>query len=149
MTTTTTGSLVDDDARRADLLRHLGSTGVDAAVSHTLYAHDAVLEFPQSGERFEGVANFREWHDLYPDPVVLEVRRITGTGDLWVAECSISDDGGPWKPAVSIHEFRNGKIAVERIYTTERWPAPEWRAGWRANPCPPIRAMPAGATVVA
>jgi hypothetical protein len=26
-----------------------------------MYAPDAVLEFPQSGERFEGVANFLSW----------------------------------------------------------------------------------------
>ena len=51
---------------------------------------DAVLEFPQSGERFEGVDNFREWREQYPAQVEFRLRRITGSGDVWVGEVSIS-----------------------------------------------------------
>jgi hypothetical protein len=129
----TTATSVDDDLRAA-LLRQLQHTGIDGDISHELYAEDAVLEFPQSGERFEGLRNFREWRDVYPDQVRLEVRRLTGGGDLWVAECAISYDGGPWKPAVSILELADGKVVHERIYSMESWPAPEWRARWRAAP---------------
>jgi ketosteroid isomerase-like protein len=42
----------------------LGSTSVsaeDPAAAQGIYHDDAVLEFPQSGERFEGIENFREW----------------------------------------------------------------------------------------
>jgi len=117
----------------ADVLRrHLEAVGSDLDAEHEMYTEDAVLEFPQSGERFEGLANFRAWRDQYPDAVALVVRRIRGGGDVWVAECTISYDGGPWKPAVSIHELRGGKIVHEAIYTTEPWPAPEWRARWRS-----------------
>ena len=117
----------------ADVLRrHLEAVGSDLDGEHEMYTEDAVLEFPQSGERFEGLANFRAWRDQYPDAVALVVRRIRGGGDVWVAECTISYDGGPWKPAVSIHELRGGKIVHEAIYTTEPWPAPEWRARWRS-----------------
>jgi hypothetical protein len=35
-----------------------------------------VLELPQSGERFEGVANFREWRSRYPAPVTYDIGRI-------------------------------------------------------------------------
>ena len=49
----------------ADLLqalkRHWEYSGKDEDISHEIYHDDAVLEFPQSGERFEGVQNFREW----------------------------------------------------------------------------------------
>ena len=38
----------------------------DVDRAHEVYHDDAVLEFPQSGERFEGVANFREWRRKYP-----------------------------------------------------------------------------------
>ena len=131
MTSTTS---VDDDMRRAALVRHIEHTGIDGDVVHELYADDAVVEFPQSGERFEGLATFRAWRDQYPDPVALEVRRVAGSGDVWVVESSLSYDGGPWKPAVSVHEFRDGKIVLERIYSTEPWPAPEWRARWRTAP---------------
>jgi ketosteroid isomerase-like protein len=131
-----------DEARRAALVRHVELAGVDQDAAHELYADDAVLEFPQSGERFDGLANFRAWRDQYPDPVALEVRRVTGTADVWVVEAAISYDGAPWKPAVSIYEFRDGKIVSERIYTTEPWPAPAWRAQWRtttsADPAAPV-----------
>jgi len=122
-----------DDEVRAALRRVLEHTGVDGDISHELYAPDAVLEFPQSGERFEGLANFREWRDLYPDAVQVEVRRISGGGDHWVAECGLSYDGGPWKPAVTIIELADGRIVHERIYSMDTWPAPEWRARWRAD----------------
>lgn len=121
----------DDDARRAALARLLDPVG-DGDV-HELYHDDAVLEFPQSGERFEGLDNFREWRDQYPADVAFRTRRITGSGDVWVGECSVSYDGGPWLPGVSIHEFRGDRIARERIYVTEPWDPPEWRAPWRSS----------------
>ena len=31
-------------------------------------------------------------------------------------------------------EFRGDKVAHERIYITESWDAPEWRARWRSAP---------------
>jgi hypothetical protein len=57
-----------------------------------MYHDDAVLEFPQSGERFVGVENFREWRRDYPASTTLEFREIRGRDDLWVAEISISYD---------------------------------------------------------
>jgi hypothetical protein len=121
----------------ADVLRrHLEAVGDDLDAEHAMYSEDAVLEFPQSGERFEGLATFRAWRDQYPDAVALKVLRIRGGGDLWVAECAISYEGGPWKPAVSVHELRDGLIVHETIYTMEPWPAPEWRAKWRAETGP-------------
>jgi hypothetical protein len=57
-----------------------------------MYHDDAVLEFPQSGERFVGVENFREWRSKYPASTTYEFREIRGLDDLWVAEVSISYD---------------------------------------------------------
>jgi hypothetical protein len=125
---------IPPSASVADLLRrHLEAVGDDLDVEHEMYTDDAVLEFPQSGERFVGLASFRAWRDQYPDAVALRVLRIRGGGDLWVVECTISYEGGPWKPAVSIHELRDGLIVHEAIYTMEPWAAPEWRAQWRAD----------------
>ena len=42
------------------------STPDDPDLAHAMYHEDAVLEFPQSGERFIGVENFREWRSNYP-----------------------------------------------------------------------------------
>lgn len=62
--------------------------GADVDHAHEIYHDDAVLEFPQSGERFEGVDNFTEWRRRYPAEVRYRVRRITTREDLVVAEVS-------------------------------------------------------------
>jgi hypothetical protein len=116
----------------AMLEQHFGSPDPD--VSHAMYHDDAVLEFPQSGERFVGVANFREWRSSYPASTKVEFREIRGADELWVAELSISYDDGPWSLGVSIIELRGDKIARESIYVTEGWEPPEWRAQWRSAP---------------
>jgi hypothetical protein len=125
---------MDEAERRAKIRRYWEYTGSDQDISHEIYRDDAVLEFPQSGERYEGLANFKEWRSRYPADVVLEMRNLRGHGDLWVVEGAISYDGGPWQPAVNILEFRGDKVARETIYVTEPWDAPEWRARWRAAP---------------
>ncbi len=101
-------------------------------VDTDLYHEDAVLEFPQSGERFEGLANFLEWRRMYPSDVAYRIRRIARRGDLVVIELTISYDGGPWMFGVSIMDFRGAKVAREHIYVMEGWEPPEWRAPWRA-----------------
>jgi ketosteroid isomerase-like protein len=124
---------VNDETRRAELERQMQLVDArDAVGSHALYHDDAVLEFPQSGERFEGVDNFRDWRSQYPGAVEFRLRRLSGSGDVWVRELSVSYDGGPWMLGVAVLEFRGGRIARERIYVTEPWEALEWRAGWRS-----------------
>jgi SnoaL-like domain len=123
---------VDEATVRAMLEQHFGSG--DPHVSHEMYHDDAVLEFPQSGERFVGVDNFREWRSNYPASTKVEFREIRGRDDVWVAELSISYDDGPPSLGVSILEFRDDKIVRESIYVTEAWEAPEWRARWRSAP---------------
>jgi hypothetical protein len=44
------------------------------------------------------------------------VRRITAREDLVVAEVSASYNSGPWQFGVQLLEFRDGKVARERIY---------------------------------
>jgi hypothetical protein len=106
----------------------------DPERAHAIYHEDAVLEFPQSGERFEGVENFLEWRSNYPANTSFDIREVRGADDVWVMELTVTYDQGPENFGVSIHEFRDGKIARETIYVAEGWEAPEWRAKWRAAP---------------
>jgi hypothetical protein len=122
---------MDEAKVRAMLEQHFGG---DPELSHAMYHDDAVLEFPQSSERFEGVENLREWRDAYPASTSVEFREIRGRDDLWIAELSIRYDEGPWSFGVSILELRGDKIARESIYVTEAWDPPEWRARWRSAP---------------
>jgi hypothetical protein len=91
--------------------RYLEYPGADVDRADEIYHDDAVLEFPQSGERFEGVANFTEWRRRYPAEVRYRVRRITARDDLVVVELSVSYDGGPWQLGVQLLEFRDDKVA--------------------------------------
>lgn len=113
--------------------RYFEYPGADVERAHELYHDNAVLEFPQSGERFEGVANFTEWRRRYPAEVRYRMRRITAREDLVVVELSISYNGGPWQYGVQLLEFRGDKVACERIYVMEGWEAPAWRASGRSD----------------
>lgn len=125
---------MDEQTLRAKLIRYWELSGQDPEVAHENYHEDAILEFPQSGERFVGKRNFLEWRSIYPAQVGFELDRIRGRSDFWVVEARVSYDGGPWNYGVTILEFRDDKIAHETIYGGEAWEAPEWRARWRAAP---------------
>lgn len=123
------------------LRRHWEYSGKDEDVAHEIYHEDAILEFPQSGERFEGVQNFREWRRQYPAALAFHLRRISHRQDLVVTEYLISYDSAPWMFTVSIMEFREERVAHERIYIMDAFEPAEWRAPWRsehpADPAPP------------
>ena len=132
--------LDETDLLRA-LRRHWEFAGKDEDIAHAIYHDDAVLEFPQSGERFEGVQNFREWRRQYPTDLKFHLRRITHRADVVVTEYLISYNGAPWMFTVSIMEFEGDRVAHERIYIMDGWEPAEWRTPWRAaksaDPVPP------------
>lgn len=126
---------MDETGARAALQHYIDrSAAGDSDGAHELYHPDAILEFPQSGERFEGVPNFLQWRKAYPATVGLEIRRVRGGGDVWTAEVAVRYDEGRWNYGVSILAFRGDKVARETIYYGEAFPAPDWRAQWRAAP---------------
>ena len=120
------------DTFRETWLWHWAHVGIDENVVHQIYHDDAVLEFPQSGERFEGRRTFQEWREKYPAKVEIELRRVWGEGDTWTAEGLIRYDEGRSLLTVTLVAFRDGKVSHERIYFAEPFEAPEWRAPYRA-----------------
>jgi SnoaL-like protein len=123
-----------DPTLRAALERHWEYSGRDEDVAHEIYAPDAVLEFPQGGERYEGVENFREWRRQYPAAVTFRIRRMDRWGDLVVAELLIQYDSQSPMFTVNLIEMNaDDKIVRERIYIMEGWEAPDWRAPWRSD----------------
>jgi hypothetical protein len=125
--------MVDQAHVRQTVERHWEYIGTDADRSHEMYHDDAVLEFPQSGERFEGVASFKEWRSQYPGEVHYRIRRMTVRDDLAVVECSVRYGDGPWQFGVQLLDFRGEKVAHERIYVMEGWEPAAWRAPWRSD----------------
>ena len=131
---------MDEQGVRAVLRHYLEHSAAGREdVAHEIYTPDAVLEFPQSGERFDGVANFEPWRAQYPATQIdFDVRRVRGGGDAWVVELRIRYDGGPVNHGVEILEFRGDKVARETIYVMDGWEAPEWRSEWWAAPPNPV-----------
>ena len=128
--------MADEATVRRVVERFFEFTGADVARAEELYHEDAVLEFPQSGERFEGRATFTEWRSQYPvsaDDLRYRILRVTARVDFAATELTASyDRGESWVYGVQLLEFRDDKVIRERIYVAEGWPAPEWRARWRA-----------------
>jgi hypothetical protein len=116
---------MDDKAVRAALARHWDASDAgDFKTEHEIYREDAVLDYPQSGERIRGRHNIRESRFVQPNKKRFTVRRIVGSGDLWVTEFVLSYDDAP-SYAVSIMQFRDGLVTNETQYFADRFdPAP-------------------------
>ena len=101
---------------RAALDQHwVASDANDFETEHRIYREDAVLEYPQSGERIRGRCNIQNQRASQPSKKRFAVRRIIGSGDLWVTEFILTYDGKP-SYTVSIMEFRDDKVARETQY---------------------------------
>ena len=112
---------MDDRTARAALQRHWDASDAnDFEVEHEIYHEDAMLDYPQSGERIRGRRNIQESRTVQPNKKRFAVRRIIGSGDLWVTEFTLRYDGIP-SYAVSIMEFRAGLVANETQYFADRF----------------------------
>ena len=77
---------MDEAAIRSLIHDHFASAGRDESRASEIYASDAVLEFPQGGERIRGKARIQAFRTAYPASLDFEMRRTIGRGDLWVNE---------------------------------------------------------------
>jgi hypothetical protein len=124
-----------DSQRRAALEEHWqASERGDTHVEHAIYAADAILDYPQSGERFRGRHTISAQRGGHPAARHFTVLRIVGGGDFWVSECIITYDGVP-SYSVNIMEFQNGQAVHETQYFGNAFGAPEWRMAL-AEPMP-------------
>jgi hypothetical protein len=106
----------------------------DADVEHAIYAADAILDYPQSGERFRGRATIQAQRGAQGTERHFTVRRILGGGDLWLSECVITYDGVP-NYSVSVMEITDGFVTHETQYFADPFPAAPARAAL-AEPIP-------------
>src|SRR5262250_3133475 len=96
-------------------------------MEHRIYREDAVLEYPQSGERIRGRHNIQTTRSIQPNRKRFTVQRILGGGNLWVTEFILSYDGKP-SYTVSIMEFSGDKVARETQYFADPFAASPARA---------------------
>jgi len=119
-----------DQEIRAALDQHWAASDAnDFETEHLIYQEDAVLDYPQSGERTRGRYNIQNQRATQPSQKRFTVRRILGSGDLWVTEFILTYDSKP-SYTVSIMEFRGDKVARETQYFADPFAAPAGRAQW-------------------
>lgn len=114
---------------------------------------DAVLEYPQSGEVFRGLANIRGQFENYPnlEPGTSHLEEIfggttyamtpsytviavKGSGDQATAVIRVRYPDGSWWWAVNLYEVRGERVTRMRVYFAPDFPAPDWRAPYREAP---------------
>jgi hypothetical protein len=109
---------LEQDIRSALTEHWAASDANDFSTEHQIYRDDAILDYPQSGERIRGRANIEASRTQQPSKKRFEIKRIQGSGDLWVSEYILYYDEKPFY-TVSIMEFRDGKVAHETQYFSE------------------------------
>jgi hypothetical protein len=121
--------MTDDDVRDALRRRWAASDANDFAAEHDIYRTDAVLEYPQSGERIRGRAHIEASRAAQPNAKRFTVHRTFGAGDLWVSEIVMTYDRRP-SYVVSIMEFEGGEVVHETQYFGEPFEPGRSRAQW-------------------
>jgi hypothetical protein len=121
---------MEDREIRAALDRHWAASDADDFEGeHEIYREDAVLDYPQSGERIRGRRKIQLSRTAQPNRKRFDIRRIIGAGDLWVTEYILTYDGRP-SYTVSIMEFVDGKVAHETQYFADAFESGPSRAQW-------------------
>ena len=125
---------MEDQDIRAALDRHWAASDAgDLEAEHEIYRQDAVLDYPQSGERIRGRQGIQSSRAAQPNQKRFTVRRILGVGDLWITEYVLTYDGRP-SHTVSIMEFLDGKVARETQYFGDPFEPGASRAQWTERP---------------
>lgn len=124
-----------DGQKKAALEEHWhASESGDSEIEHSIYRADAILDYPQSGERFRGRDTIAAQRGAHPANRHFTVLRIVGAEDLWVSECIITYDGVP-SYTVSVMEFEDQRVVHETQYFADAFGAPGWRTAL-AKPMP-------------
>jgi hypothetical protein len=125
------GDAMPSDANiRAALERHWAASDAnDFDTEHQIYRQDAVLEYPQSGERIRGRQAIQASRMAQPNYKRFSVKRIIGAANLWVTEFILTYDGQP-SYTVSIMEFEDAQVLRETQYFGDPFAPGPSRAQW-------------------
>jgi hypothetical protein len=119
-----------DDEVAAALARHWAASDAnDFAAEHEIYADDAVLDYPQSGERIRGAQGICASRMAQPSRKRFTVRRVLGGGALWISEVTLTYDEQPVF-VVSIMQFEAAKVVRETQYFGDPFEPGRSRTQW-------------------
>lgn len=123
----------DAAAMRQGLERLFGvtdRTGLSAADEYWVRHPGYVMEMPQSGERIRGRDAMRAMQEVFPAPPTMTLRRVVGSGRVWVVEAVNDYDGDVWHVVVILEFDDAGRIVLDTRYYARTLEAPAWRAHW-------------------
>jgi ketosteroid isomerase-like protein len=92
---------------------------------------DYTLEWPQSGERIRGRANFVAINENYPAHGHWEftIHHIVAEGDQIVSDVEVTD-GVVRARAITFSTVQDGRILQQTEFWPDPFEAPAWRAQW-------------------
>ena len=92
---------------------------------------DYVLEWPQSGERVRGRADFAALNENYPahGRWQFTIHRMLAEGDQVVSDVEVTD-GVIVGRAITFSAVRDGKIVHQMEFCPDPFEAPAWRTQW-------------------
>jgi ketosteroid isomerase-like protein len=103
----------------------------DFAAASELLHDDFVLDWPQSGERIRGRANFVAVNANYPAAgrwrITLD--RLVAEGDEVASQVTVTD-GVLLARAITFTTVRDGRLWRQTEYWPDPFAAPAWRAQW-------------------
>src|SRR5262245_63329684 len=111
--------MTDSDIRAALSQHWAASDANDFELEHQIYREDAVLEYPQSGERIRGRRNIQITRTLQLSRKRFKVRRVIGAGDICVTEYVILYDGQTSNTCI-IMEFARERATWELPHVDDK-----------------------------
>jgi hypothetical protein len=120
----------DSAAMREGFERLLGITGdgLSSEAEYLLRHQDYVMEMPQSGERIRGRDAMRAMQEAFPVPPSITLRRMVGSGQVWVVEGTNDYAGDVWHVVIILELAADGSMVRDTRYYTQGSEAPSWRA---------------------
>jgi hypothetical protein len=127
-------ALTDNDsaAMREGIERLFGldGNGLSPEAEYQLRHDDFVMEMPQSQERIRGRDAMRAMQEAFPVPPSITLRRVVGSGQVWVVEGTNDYAGDVWHVVAILELGTDGSIVRDTRYYTQQSEAPGWRAEW-------------------
>jgi hypothetical protein len=112
------------------LFAHGGPATLSPQAEYDLRHEDYVMEMPQSRERIRGRDAMRAMQEAFPNPPTITLRRVVGSGRVWVIEGTNDYGGDVWHAVVIFELADDGRIVRDTRYYTQASEAPAWRAEW-------------------
>jgi hypothetical protein len=107
-----------------------GSDALSPEEEYQTRHEDYMMDMPQSGERIRGRDRMQAMQAAFPTPPTITVRRVVGSGRVWVLEGVNDYAGDVWQVVVILELDPDGRVVRDTRYYAKPFDPPAWRAPW-------------------